>query len=103
MRLCFGYQMRLLTNESGIDDQNFICREIEAGAKTEAQVKWMQDYGIEEGKAGTLSCLRLPAPPRIPLWATCHDLHDDTDCSVPMNPPKSKTCVSALIVDQPAR
>ena len=60
MRLCFGYQMRLLTKESGKDDQNFLCREIEAGAKTGAQVKWMQDDGIEEGKAGTLG----PAPPR---------------------------------------
>ena len=39
----FGNQMKLLTEENGKDDQNFLYREIEAGARTGAHVEWMQD------------------------------------------------------------
>ena len=70
-----GYQMRLLTKENGKIDQNFLYREIEARARPGAQVEWMQDDWIEEGKARTLLCLKLPAPPRIPFWATGHCLY----------------------------
>ena len=39
-----GYHMRLLRNENGKDDQNFLNRKIEVGARTGAvQVEWLQD------------------------------------------------------------
>ena len=42
--------------------------------------------------------LRLPAPPRVLLWATHQDLHAYPNCSVPMEPTKSKNYMLALIV-----
>ena len=95
---CFGYQMKLLKKENDKDDQNFLYREIEAGSRTGLQVEWMQNDLIEEGKAGSLSRLRLPAPPRVPLWATRQYLHAYTNCSVPMKPTRSKNYMLALIV-----
>ena len=55
---------------------------------------WMT---IEENKAGTLLCLRLSAPPRIPLWATRHYLHSYLNCSVVMKITKSKKSMLAFI------
>ena len=88
----------MLKKENGKDDQNFLYREIEAGSRTGVQVEWMQNELIEEGKAGSLSRLRLLAPPRVPLWATRHYLHAYTNCSVPMKPTRSKNYMLALIV-----
>ena len=56
--------MRLLTKENGKIDQNFLYREVEARARPGAQVEWMQDDCIEQGKARTFEVTR-PAPHTI--------------------------------------
>ena len=49
---CFGYQMRFLTKENGKDDHNFLYREINAGARKGAHLKWIQYDEIEKVKLG---------------------------------------------------
>ena len=79
----------------------FECEKIiffEFGRIHSTQAEWMQDVLSEEGKSRTLLCLRLPAPPPTPFWATRHYLHAYLNCPVPMKPTKSKKYMLALIV-----
>ena len=74
--------MTALTKQNGKNDQIFLCPKVEVGARAGAQAEWMQNDLIEEGKSGILLCLRLPAPPLIPFWATRHYLHAYPNYSV---------------------